>query len=37
MLIIQCTKQDGVGMAINEDTLPLYSKVNTIEHVIVRT
>ena len=32
-------QENGVGMALNEATLPLilYPKVKTIEHVIVRT
>ena len=32
-------QQNGVGMALNETTLPLilYRKVKTIDHVIVRT
>ena len=39
--VLYCNRkqQNGVGMALNEATLPLilYRKVKTIEHVIVRT
>ena len=38
-MIVHTQKKNGVGMALNEATLPLilYRKVKTIKHVIVKT